>query len=149
MVSLDSLLNKNLVPFDQNNKEDWEHLVIYEDHMTSFDKSLDYVLKRTILKDLFNLLAVAIEPEKDCKNIKLNDFEFIGYDLLDTWSSISSLTNCDGFILSYTPDDINQYALLKDFEKAYDIRKRLLEDNKGHEHEDTQVIGVWRRVVVG
>ena len=149
VVSLDCLLNKNLVPYGQNNFKYSEFPVSREERGTNFYESLNFVLMCKEPRERFNLLAIAIEPEEDCRTIKLNDFEFVGYDLLDDWYGNSSLTNTSGFILSYTPEDLNQYALLNDFAKAYDVKKRLLEDNPGHGHEDTRVIGVWRNIIIG
>ena len=45
----------------------------------------------------FNFLTVVLEPDQDCKNIKIDGYEFMGYDLLDQDFSISALTNCGGF----------------------------------------------------
>ena len=149
VVSLDCLLNKNLVPYGQNNFKYSEFPISREDRGTNFYESLDFVLKCKEPRERFNLLAVAIEPEEDCRNVKLNDFEFIGYDLLDDWYSISTLTNCGCIIPPYMPADLNQYALLNNFTKAYEVQASFLRDYSGQEHMDTRVIGIWRNMVYG
>jgi len=149
LITLDNMLCRDIMDFDQKNAEDWEFAVIREPYRTDFYKSLQYVLKKVADKERFNLLAVAIEPQEDCSNLVLEGFEFVGYDLLDESFGLSSLTNCDGFIISYTPEDLAQYGLLRDFEKAYDVKKKLLEDNYDQGHEVTRVLAVWRHTTIG
>ncbi len=73
----------------------------------------------------------------------------LGYDLLDQDFGISALTNCGGFDETFLPEDLNKYGLIDDFAKAYDIKKRLLENNPEEHHADTNVIAVWRHRTIG
>ena len=61
----------------------------------------------------------------------------------------SSLTNCGGFDETFLPSDLNDKALIDDFTKAYNIKKRLLENNPEEHNADTNVIAVWRRKTMG
>lgn len=150
IVTLDSLLNKSLIESESDSPAYWDNVVTHKAQWPTLFKSLEYVLSKVQHKERFNLLAVALEPAEDCGKILLDDFEFVGYDLLDReWGDISSLTNCDGFIMSHTQDDLNEYGLLKEFEKAYDTKKKLLENNPGHGHEDTDVVALWRHKTIG
>ncbi|WP_373512487.1 hypothetical protein [Persicitalea sp.] len=149
VITVDGLLNQSLVGIDSNNSDYWDNRVLHNEYLSEFFKSLDYVLSKVPTKARFNLLAVSVEPTEDCGKIPLKDFEFVGYDLLDREGGISSLTNCNGFIISYTQDDLNQYGLLKEFEKAYDTKVKLLENNLGHGHEDTDVVALWRHKTIG
>lgn len=150
VVTLDSTLNKSLIEVENDSPAYWDNVVTHDVHSTDFFKSLEYVLSKVQHKERFNLLAVALEPAEDCGKIVLDDFEFVGYDLLDReWGDISSLTNCDGFIMSHTKDDLNEYGLLKEFEKAYETKAKLLENNPGHGHEDTDVVALWRHRTIG
>ena len=149
LVSLDGILNEVLVEPDLDNADDWNYIVTDNESQTGFFTTLDYVLQKTKPLDRFNLLAVVIEPTQDCKNVMLDDFEFVGYDLLDKDYSISALTNCGGFDETFLPSDLNEFGLIDDYDKAIDIKKRLLENNPEEHHADTNVIAVWRHKIIG
>lgn len=149
LVSLDSMLNEVLVEPDRNNIADWDFIHIIDYYETGFFTTLDFIFKRLQAKDRFNLLAVVLEPEKDCKEVPLEDYEFVGYDLLDQEFSISALSNCGGFDETFTGADLNEKGLISQFEKAYDIKKRLRENNPGEDHANTNVIAVWRHKTIG
>ena len=116
---------------------------------TGFFTSLDYVLHKAITKDRFNLLAVIIEPTQDCKTFTIDGFEFVGYDLLDKDYSVSALTNCGGFDETFLPDDLNKVGLIDNYSMAYEIKKRLFDNNPGEHHADTYVVAVWRHNTIG
>ena len=147
MVSLDTLLNPLLVEPEYKNPNDWNFIVSYDRWLTGFFTTIDYVLKRTE-QTTFNLLAVVQEPEERCETITLDDFEFVGYDILDKSYDISSLNNCTGLNSSLEQADFNQSGLISYYERAFTIRKEFLEQNKG-EHTDCYVIAIWRHKTIG
>lgn len=149
LVSLDGMLNENLVEPDYDNAEDWNFIHCDGILQTDFYTTLDFVFRRLKVKDKFNLLTVVLEPDQDCKNINVVDFEFVGYDLLDQDFSISALTNCGGFDDTFLSTDLNDKGLIDDFTKAYEIKKLLLENNPDEHHADTNVIAVWRHKTIG
>lgn len=157
VVSLDCSLNENLVEPDYDNADDWnyihtvehEHSDLYDSLQTGFYTSLDYVLNRVNTTVEFNLLTVVIEPDQECSVIEREGYEFIGYDLLDKDFSISALTNCGGFDETFLPSDQNDKGLIDELEKAYDIKRRLLENNPDETHADTNVIAIWRHKTLG
>jgi hypothetical protein len=149
LVSLDGMLNELLVEPDYDNPDDWNFIHIIESYETGFFTTLDFVFKRLKAKDKFNLLTVVLEPDQHCEKINIDDYEFVGYDLLDKDFSISALTNCGGFNETFLPTDLNHKGLIDNFEKAYDIKKRLLENNPDEYHADTNVIAVWRHKIIG
>lgn len=149
LVSVDIFLNEVLIEPDRENEEDWKYIVTDDSYETGFFTSLDYVLQKMQPRERFNLLAVVIEPTRDCQNVKLNDFEFVGYDLLDREYGNSALTNCGGFDETFLPAELNQFGLIEDFEKAYDIKQRLLANNPDEHHADTNVIAIWRHKIIG
>lgn len=149
LVSLDICLNEMLVKPDRSSEEDWKEIVIDEYHETGFFRTLDYVLRKTNKKKGFNLLAIVIEPESDCSLIRLDDYDFLGYDLLDQYYDTSALTNCGGFDETFLPNDLNNVGLIDDYEKAYTIKKNLRENNPMEDHADTNVIAIWRHRVIG
>ncbi len=149
LVSVDSMLNKVLVKPDRNQEEDWKYLVIDNYYETGFFTSLDYVLRRMESKEKFNLLAIVIEPKQDCKNVMLEGFEWVGYDLLDKEYTISALTNCGGFDETSLPADLNHFGLIDDYGNASTIKQRLLENNPDEYHADTSIIAIWRHITLG
>jgi hypothetical protein len=149
LISVDGVLNEVLVNPNRDNKEDWKYIVVDEYYETGFYTSLEYVLEKMERREKFNLLAVVVNPEIDCKNVALPDFEFVGYDLLDYAYDISALSNCGGFDETFLPTDLNQSGLIDDYQKAFDIKLQLLENNPEEHHADTNVIAIWRHKAIG
>ena len=149
LVSVDGMLNENLVQIDRNNDDDWNHIVIDNYYETGFYTTLEFVLSKMEPKERFNLLTVVVEPTNDCENIEVEDFEFVGYDLLDKEYNISALTNCGGFDESFLPSDLNCYGLIDKYEKSSNIKQQLLENNPEEHHADTNVIAIWRHKILG
>lgn len=149
LVSLDTSLNDLLVEPDRTSEEDWIDIVTDNCHETGFYRTLDYVLEKT--KDIkrFNLLVVVVEPDYDCSLIRLENYDFLGYDLLDQYYDTSALTNCGGFDETFLPGDLNSVGLIDDFKNAYSIKQRLRENNPLEEHADTNVIAIWRHRSIG
>lgn len=149
LVSLDTSLNEVLVEPDHTSEEYWKELVIDNCHETGLFKTLGYVLQNTKDKPRFNLLTVVIEPDIDCSLIPINDFDFLGYDLLDHYYDTSALSNCGGFDETFLPSDLNHFGLIDAYNKAYTIKKELRENNPQEEHADTNVIAIWRHRSIG
>lgn len=149
LISVDSILNEVLVEPNRSESEEWNQIVSDEHYETGFFTSLDYVLKKVQHITSFNLLAVVIEPDQDCKTVRFDQFEFVGYDLLDKDYSVSALSNCGGFGETFLPAELNHFGLIDDYVKAYDIKKRLLANNPDEHHADTNVIAIWRHVTIG
>jgi hypothetical protein len=149
LVSLDGMLNVILVEPDYKNGEDWNFIHFVEHYQSGFFTTIDYVFKRLKPSNKFNLMTVVKEPDQDCKGIKIEDYEFVGYDLLDRSFGVSALTNCGGFDETFLPSDLNNKGLIDNFVKAYDIKRRLLENNPEEFHADTYVIAIWRHNTIG
>ncbi len=149
VISLDGILNQSLVEPDYDDPDDWNFLHVFGHHQTGLYTSLDYVLKRMKGESNFNLLTVAMEPDQVCNSACIEGFEFIGYDLLDQDFAISPLTNCRGIKESFLPIDLNEKGLIDEYAKAYDIKKRLLENDPDVHHADTNVFAIWRHKSIG
>ena len=149
LVSLDGMLNEILVEPDYDNIDDWNFIHIIESYQTGFFTNLDFVFKRLTQSENYNLLTVVINPTEPCEIIELENYEFIGYDLLDQDFSISALTNCGGFDETFSPAELNTKGLLNNFNRAYDVREKLLNNNPDEHHADTNVIAVWRHLTIG
>ena len=149
VVSLDKMLNEPLVVPDYDDGDDWNFIHVDGGWQTSFYKSVDYVLKKMKRQHRFNLLTVVLRPDREYNNIDVEGYEFVGYDLFDKEFGNSPLTNSGGFDETFSPSDLNDKGLIDDFVKADDIKKRLLENNPGDHHADTNVIAIWRHNVIG
>lgn len=149
VVSLDVMLNEPLIEPDYSSDEDWKFIHCAEQWQTGFYTSQEYVLRKCKDYNKFNLLKVIINPGQDVDAIMVDNYEFMGYELLDKEFGNSALTNCGGFDETFLPADLNKVGLIDDFQQAYDIKKRLLENNPEEHHADTNVIAVWRHKTIG
>ena len=149
LVSLDSMLNGVIFEPDRGEKGDWDFIIVDDLYETGLFNSLDYVIERVKDKTRFNLLTVVKEPNEKCEIIEIPDFEFMGYDLLDTDYSTSALSNCGGFDETFQPGDLNHFGLIDNFDKAYVIRDRLIKNNPNEQHADCYVFGLWRHKELG
>jgi hypothetical protein len=150
LISLDGCSqSSNLVEPIYENDDDWNYIYKTDHYLTNLFTSLDFVFKRIKIREKFNLLTVVIEPEYDCKDICVEGFEFVGYELLETDFSYSALTNCGGFNKSFLPADLNDKGLIEDFAQAYKIKKSLLQNYPEVSHANTNLIAVWRHTTIG
>lgn len=107
--------------------------------------SLDLLLSKVNDKNDIQILAVLREPECDCTDLmKDKRFRFYGYDLLEDFTRISALTNCGGFDKAFSPEDISEHGLIKEFDKAKQIRLLLANEYPDEEHADCIIWGIWR-----
>ncbi|NLR79547.1 hypothetical protein HGH91_13000 [Chitinophaga eiseniae] len=148
LVSVDTGLNEVLIDPDQEDDNYWTEMIFEEGRETGFFRTTEYVLRKTDIPK-FNLLAIVIQPGSDCSLIQQDDYDFLGYDLLDHYYTTSALSNCGGFDETFLPGDLNNVGLIDDYEKAYTIQRKLRENNPLEEHADTYVIAIWRHRVIG
>jgi hypothetical protein len=149
LISLDGMLNERLIEPDRNDEKEWDYIVIDNMYETGFFTTLDYVLRKMMGKEEYNLLAVIKEPVTECKFIELENFEFIGYDLLDKYYDISALSNCGGFDETFRPEELNQFGLIEAFDRAMEIKENLFSNNPEEVHADTNAIAIWRHKYLG
>lgn len=98
-------------------------------------------------REFRQILAVCREPESDCNCTDLlqdNRFRFYGYDLLEDYTRISALTNCGGFDKAFSPKDISEYGLIRDFDKAKQIQLLLSNQYPNEEHANCAIWAIWR-----
>ena len=148
LVSLDGILNGLAFEPDFDSEEDWKYIVTEEQMITQFFNSFDYVIKKTKDLEYFNLLAVVREPNET--KSKLNsEFDFVGYDLIETDGDVSALTNCGGFDESFLPKDLNELGLVTEWAKAKKIQTDLRINNPEEHHADCYLFEVWRHKRIG
>lgn len=102
---------------------DWQYN-IHADCQTYFFNNLDY-LKRRINFDpaRHNILSLIDRPISP--TIADLHFEFCGYDILDSFDSVSVLTNCGAFPGIFKALEVNQYGLLDDLSRSLEIAAQL------------------------
>lgn len=107
-VSSDSVICPNLVT--ELTREDWDYNVS-EDNRVFWFRDHVYLRKRIDYNPtLHNILSLVKTPSEP---ITVEPgFEFCGYDILDSYDSISVLTDCGGFPDVFEPSIVNRYALL-------------------------------------
>jgi hypothetical protein len=148
LVSLDGLLNGLAFEPDFNSAEEWKYFVIEGQKITRFFNSFDYVMEKTTHLQYFNLLAVVKEPN-ETKSELSSDFDFVGYDLIETDGEISALTNCGGFDKSFLPNDLNEYGLVSEWARAKKIQTDLKLNYPKEQHANCQLFEVWRHKRIG
>lgn len=147
LVSLDGLLNP--LAFELDFDTELDEVIIDENQITAFFKSINYVKEKSSHLDYFNLLAVIKEP-LSTKQIQLErDFDFIGYDLIETGGIISALTNCGGFDETFRPEEQNIYGLISDYDRAKEIQIMLPINNQNENHAYCHLFEVWRHKFIG
>lgn len=150
LISLDRYLNQPLEELNDWHKDEyWTYSVEDNLYNTSFFTSLDYVFKIIKYKDRFNLLAVVKEPMEDCKGIRIDGFDFIGYELLDKFYTCSALTNMGCIDKGFSPNELNPLGLIDLLDKAHVIQEHLRENYPDMEDADTNVIAIWRHRRIG
>jgi hypothetical protein len=149
LVSLDCMLNELLVEPDRESAADWTQIIVDRGYETGFFTTADYVLDKVSQMDTFNFLTVVREPDTDCCEIILPDYDFLGYELLDKYYGNSALSNCGGFDETFLPSELNKFGLIDDYENANVTRERLYDNNPDEDHADCNVIAIWRHKTVG
>lgn len=80
----------------------------------------------------------------NCTDIHIDDrFRFYGYDLIDD-VRISALTNCGGFDKAFLPQDISEYGLIKEFDKAKQIQSLLVTEYPDDAHAYCSLWAIWK-----
>ena len=147
LISLDYNLNEDLIALKSYCIQDCE--VKDNGTYTGLYASLEFVIDEMKNDILYNLLIVVKNPQFECNSINVSDFEFIGYDILDSNYHYSILTNCGGFCEIYSPTDINKFGLIDDYDKAVEINKlfniKIISDH----NEDSNLFAIWRHRTLG
>ena len=79
----------------------------------------------------------------------LDDFDCIGYDLIEVEGNVSALTNCGGFDESFLPQDLNEYGLFSEWGKARKVQADLRINNPEEHHVNCYLYEIWRHQTIG
>ena len=141
IVSLDSLLCEHLIR--ELSYEDWAHNV-HENFRLDYFYDFDYLMQRVRDLPRKNILGVYRNPENHSIPAPAENFEFVGYDLIEEQTQISALTNCGGFPDVFRNDELNCFGLIADFNRAADVRRLLTERHPEEHHAQCEMYAIWR-----
>jgi len=141
-VSLDDLLCQHAVR--ELCTEDWRHIV-NEDYMLHFFTDVEYLVRRCGGVAGRNLLCAFRDPQQHPAAPSVPyDFRFEGYDLADVDGSTSALTNCGGFPLAFSNDELTSHGLLPSLERASEAQQALAAHYPEEHHADCSVWALFR-----
>ena len=142
IVSLDSLLCPHLIT--EFLDEDWDHIVC-ENFRLNYFYDLDYLMHRIQGISRRNVLGLYRNPEAHIERAPgPGEFSFIGYDLIDEQTQISSLTNCGGFPDVFQNSELNDFGLFGGFGRACEVKRTLASRYPIEPHAQCQMYAVWR-----
>lgn len=145
LITLDFGLCEPVIKTDFESESFNEVAVVSENsYFTYCFNSLDFVLSNTASLSEYNILAVVYNPSTECSDYNINNFVFVGYDLMDQSNDTSSLTNCGGFEDVFDNNLLNAYGLINDFATALKINTLLIEAHPEEYHADTNVWAIWK-----
>ena len=148
LVSLDSMLCPTLLP--EIKDEYWSHIV-EEDFMLNFFLDLDFLLDELNSSHLseYNLLCVERNPQSDLlPQVDHVAFEFLGYDLVDAIGSASALSNCGGFPLVFSNEELNAKGLLSNYTRALEVQAMLRHHYPDESHANCHLWSISRATVL-
>jgi hypothetical protein len=142
IVSLDGMLCPRLVT--ELREEDWRHIVC-KDFRLDYFCHLDYLKQRVQNVRRRNILGLYRNPETHIVAAPApEDFDFVGYDLIEEQTNVSALVNCGGFPDVFRNDELNRFGLLESFERASEVRRLLPERHPEEPHARCEMYAVWR-----
>jgi hypothetical protein len=143
IVSLDSILCSPVVHAESS--EDWQ-FVAKEEFMLDFFTDLDFVLQRIAGHRPSVVLAVARDPsEADVNGFSQPNFEFAGFDIVDTQFIASALLNNSRFQGVFDVGELLQESgLIMSRERAFRICAILGERYPDCDGAKCHVWAIWR-----
>lgn len=129
--------------------------VIKADELVTFDCGLmemKEIAKEEVEKAVqgHQILAIIIRPEIEPSYLIERDkrFEFCGYDLVESFSYISAITNCGvGFEKAIFYGNLNQFGLISTYREAVLTQINLNEEYPDESHANCELIEIWRYVI--
>lgn len=147
LLSLDQFLNAELSEF----KADTNDSFSFHEHgkRTGLFTSFEYVIATVGERENYNLLAVVKNPTESCKDLVLDGFGFVGYDLLDTGYVYSALSNLGSVLSPVAARDLNGYGLIQSYSEVKELQAEISEAYNGLEQAETNVMAIWRHLRLG
>jgi hypothetical protein len=143
LVSLDSILCPSVLRVIRD--EYWPNIVC-ENYMTAYFTDLDFLKKEVVGLRNFNLLCVLRNPATRTGRPPLEEFEFVGYDLVEAQTGVSALTNCGGFPDVFANSELSRCGLLTDFVRAAEVNSKLRSLHPEEAHANCDLWAVFRAI---
>lgn len=141
LVSLDSLLCPPLLKHIRDDY--WPHIV-NEDYMLSYFLDLEFLKREVAEIEKLNLLCAVRNPDSQLDNSPVDGFEFVGYDLVESQTGVSALTNCGGFPDVFANAELSVHGLLTDFGRARDVHEKLRSLHPEEAHANCDLWAIFR-----
>ena len=95
------------------------------------------------------ILALIKRPGKEPDWTLQNngEFTFCGYDLVETLSAISAITDCDASFESINYAALTAYGLISTYKEAVLTQLALVEEAPFEAHADCEILEIWRKLV--
>lgn len=142
----------NRIYCDENFKRHTQNKIIC-DEIVSFDCGLFRINEiksksSTLLSASQQILAVITRPQLEPANYLENDgFEFCGYDLVETATAISAITNCGAMFNSVRYADLTKFGLIPTYKDAVLTQLALVEEDPDEPHAYCDIYEIWRKLV--
>lgn len=121
LISMDSMLCPDLI--DEIEEADWAHNVQKDFRLTWFH-DLEYLLRRMKWRpEEHQVLGILENPIERVSPPK--GFMQVGFDIVDQYNGISTLTNCGQMPDIFVPADVNCYGLLNELSAAERICAKM------------------------
>ncbi len=141
LITLDSML---CPPILAKVRDDyWPHIV-NEDYMLGYFLDLEFLKREVAAIEKLNLLCVVRNPPSHLEHSPVDDFEFVGYDLVEGQTGVSALTNCGGFPDVFANAELSGRGLLMGFERATEVREKLRFLHREEHHSDCDLWAIFR-----
>ena len=141
VVSLDQMLCPPILP--EIKTKYWPHIV-NEDFMLHYFLDLDFLKHEIVSVARRNLMCVLRNPAEEPTRPPVEDFRFLGYDLVDVENSVSALTNCGGFPDVFSNSELSSVGLLADFRRAVQVRSKLRSRYPEENHANCNLWAIFR-----
>ena len=114
--------------------------------MLDFFTDLDFVLQRVAGHRPSVVVAVTRNPSAaDVSGFRQPDFEFAGFDVVDTRFVASALLNNDRFSGVFDVSELSaESGLIMSRERAFEIRDALRQRYPDHDEAKCHVWAIWR-----
>jgi hypothetical protein len=99
-------------------------------------------------KEDFHILReeAAIDAMHGCKILKNEGFEFCGYDLVETATAISAITDCGAEFESIPYSLLTKFGLLPTYKDAVLTQLALVEECPDEPHAYCDIYEIWRKL---
>jgi hypothetical protein len=141
VVSLDCSLCPTVLP---KIKPEYWNRIVNEDFTLHFFTDLGFLRDEIADIPRKNVLCVFRNPPVHPTSGIPDNFEFVGYDLVDVQSQTSALTNCGGFFDAFSGSELSEKGLLTSFERSREVQAGLRSRYPHDPHANCNLWAIFR-----